>query len=366
MFRKALFSLCCVAMLVMASGAVPVFASGSTTSMEKVFTPASATENMTAMHEFQSSLYVSVSDEVIGGQIWRSKDGNSWEPATDLGFGINLSYTDSWSMTIFNGKLYVAANCFPTRGPDCPGMVLRTADGIKWEKIPLATGTSLLDKLGVFGGMIYATSIWSGGQIWRSFTGNPGTWEAVKNFGLGDGFGTSAPIEYKDQVYFTESSGGDSEVIWHSADGRHWNTNSLKLTDQDPSTGFIGEATLVIYHDVLYMAVTNSIDGGTIYRTIDGKHWEKVVDQTPYLIGFRDLIEYNGDLYVTVFGFDGTNFGLNLWRSHSGNLGSWKVVNLDPPDWGANSGSDRGTLAILEGSLYSANLGGSVFRMNTH
>jgi len=365
MFRKALLALFCVVMLVLASGAAPVFANGSPPPIQNVFTPSSPTAEEFDIQEFNSSLYLAVSDEVNGGQIWRSKNGSNWEPATGLGFGIGPSYSDSWDMTVFKGKLYVATNCYPNQSAACPGVVLRSSNGKDWEQIPLPTGTSLLDKLGVFDGMIYATSIWTGGQIWRSRTGNPGTWEAVKDIGFGDFYGSSSPTEFNGQVYFSVDAHGDSVYIWHSRDGRHWATDTLKITDQDPSMGFTGDSTMYVYKGDLYLAVTNSLDGGTIYRSKDGRNWKKVIVGDPAVIGYRDFMAYDGFLYVTTFNFDGSFLGVRLWRSHSGNLGSWERFDPDPADWGAFNGAERGTMAVLKGSLYIYNSGGGVFRMKT-
>jgi hypothetical protein len=371
MFRKTLF-LFCVVMLILASRAVPVFAKESPPTMEIVFTPTSATAMTFAVHEFKSSLYISVNDEVNGGQIWRSKDGNSWEPVTDLGFGINLNYKSSWSSTAFKGKLYVATNCSSLASPECPGIILRSANGKDWEQISLATGYSVLDKLGVFGNMIYATSVGSptgsGGQIWRSRTGNPGTWEVVKDLDAGI-WSSSAPTVYKNQVYISGYMGGASVFIWHSADGRHWDTTTLQITESVPGPDdFLTDDMLIVYKDALYFCVSNSIDGGTIYRTQDGENWAKVLSGLPMINGVNDMIVYEGDLYATVFYLvpDWSDYGTQLWRSHSGNPGSWEQVNLDPADWGSGVVSSRETMAILKGNLYIGNTTGSLYRMNTH
>ena len=169
MFRKSMLALCCIAMLVLPSINGPALAKQNAPTFEPVFTPTGFPNEDSLLSggitQYQSSLYISVSSETSGGQIWRSFDGKSWKPVTDLGFGVDSRYKFSWDMTVFQGKLYVPINCFTNSGPDCPGIILRSANGHDWEQIPLDTQNFALDKLGVYKGMIYATSVWGGGQI---------------------------------------------------------------------------------------------------------------------------------------------------------------------------------------------------------
>ncbi len=368
MFRKTLLAAWVGAMLVLSSGVMPVFAKESTTTFEKVFTLPGSTALLFVIQPFQSSLYISSSDSVNGGQIWRSKDGNSWTPVTGPGYGINPNYVNNWGMTVFKGKIYTAVNCDVNSSPGCPGIILRSANGKDWEQIPLATGSSLLDKLGVFEDMIYATSvgssIGSGGYIWRSRSGDPGTWQVVEALEAGVN-SSSMPTEYNGQVYISGSSGGPSVFFWHSADGRHWDMNTLKITNQDTSNTNVSDSMLSVFKGNLYFSTFNDPDGGAIYRSKDGKYWETVLPGNPVAWGMADMIEYRGALYVTSnYSVDDNHWGARLLRSRSGNPGTWEPVNPNPSNWGEFFICVRGGMALYNGSLYIADtLGGGLYRM---
>jgi hypothetical protein len=366
MFRKILFVFCLLAVFGLASSGGGAIAKNKTPTFEQVFTPGFPNENpwlIGGLRQYQSSLYISVSSETSGGQIWRSFDGKTWEPVVLKDFGISPSYHMSWDMTVFQGKLYVPVNCYGAA--NCPGILLRSSNGQDWEQIPLDTGTYQLDKLGVYKGMIYATSVWGGGQIWRSPTGNPGTWQVVKDLEPGVG-SSSSPTAYKNRLYISGYASGDSVFIWQSADGLNWETTNLKITDNPEA--YIRDGRLMVFKGDLYLCVTNYADGGAIYRTRDGRNWEPVVsgDPSTSIGAYMDTIEYQGDLYAASFYYvSEENWGTKLWRSHTGNPGDWELVNADG-SWGLKIYPERGAMGIFKGDLYIEDVFGSLYRMKKH
>jgi hypothetical protein len=369
MFKKIVFALFLIAALVATSASAPAIDKHHNPTFVKVFTPpwpdGQYPNFLGTPTQFKGALYLSTTmytaDPLnpLGGQIWRSSDGKSWIPVTDYGFGISHDYLSSWDTTVFKGKLYVPVNCSGAQS-NCPGVILRSGNGTDWEQIPLVADPYYLDKLGEFKDMLYATSVnnpdptSSGGQIWRSRSGDKGTWNVVDNLEPGVS-SSSSPTEFKGKVYISGYSNTDSVFIWSSADGLTWQTSSLKITNDLADNWYLRDGMLTVFQGNLYLSTHNNIEGGAIYRTSDGINWKQVFQVTPsnrMVIAVEDMLPFEGDLYAAALVFDFTTYDVieQLYRSHSGNLGTWEQITNDA-DWPCTF-PERGAMGIFKGHLY--------------
>ena len=227
-------------------------------------------------------------------------------------------------MAVFNGELYVGtqkskdgdgANLYKyTGGAGDINLVNRAA----WTQVfsKSADETEAFGTLIVFDGKLYALG-WSGGFVTGSGTGHgceiyrssDGTnWEEV----LGDAAGAGMPRGFGDD-----------------------------------SNGAILSAT--VFDGQLYVGTQNFRDMAEIWRTSDGTNWEPVVQY-----GF---LRTNGYIWrLTVYnnkliaGTMNPFTGCEIWMSETGDLGSFKQMNIHgmdgamslPANLGAFIGRDDG------------------------
>jgi hypothetical protein len=99
----------------------------------------------------------------------------------------------------------------------------------------------------------------------------------------------------------------------------------------------LGIDDFIVYNGRLYAGVwtganeDGTVEGGEIWRSNDGRNWEEVVSggfgfggNYPYI---DRLIEFKNYLYAVNGDYGTPEFGLEIWRSKSGNNGEWvKVV----------------------------------------
>jgi uncharacterized repeat protein (TIGR01451 family) len=89
--------------------------------------------------------------------------------------------------------------------------------------------------------------------------------------------------------------------------------------------------SVAIFDGALYVGTLNFIDGAEIWRTRNGTTWECVA---PY--GFAHLNLYMWRLIAyqnkIIAGTMNPLFGCELWASDTGNLGTWKQINLNGMD----------------------------------
>ena len=374
MSRKTLFVVCFLLIFCLVSIGRPTFAKGETPTWKVVFDPYqigySPNYYIWSAETFKSYLYTTVSFFETGAQVFRSADGETWEEASQPGFGIDSKYVVSWDMIVYQGKLYVAVNDFGWN--DKPGMIIRSADGLNWEPVLVGDADTLqgnlIDKFGVFNGMIYATAVWTTGQIWRSPSGDPGTWELVKT-PLGTSFWSSSSMtSFKSYLYFSGYDGVIGEPgtgrlwVWRSPDGVNWETVGEDVLD-DPANGI--DRSLAVYKDYLYLSTISYSDGGRIYRSRDGVNWELVIEKgfgNPNIAEITSLFTYQGDLYATSNETDNATYAnAIIWRSHTGNPDDWTQVN--PGGLGEWSWSERCSQAIFKGDLYIANIWWNINKM---
>ena len=175
----------------------------------------------------------------------------------------------------------------------------------------------LLLSLASFGGTLYAgTYNWDlGAQVWRMGS----AWEQVNTNGFGDGdnLGVDHLMEFNGQLY---------AGTW-----------------------------------------ANEVDGGEVWRSTNGTSWDRVVSN-----GFGDptnaevmrFAVFGDHLYASTWSYTDTH-GAEIWRSDSGDSGSWTQVASDGFD-GDSSNEGAVSLEVFNDYLYAgtanSDTGGEVWR----
>jgi hypothetical protein len=257
--------------------------------------------------EFKGNLYAGIwskkSDEpeTEGGEIWRSSSGDNgtWTQVIDPGFG-----------DIYNGRI---------------------------------------TRMGVFDDQLYAAT-WSyttthGVEIWRSPSGDYGTWSKVLENGLGDATnGTVLSFEsFNGAFYASTYSWNDSTdspagaEIWRTTDGTIWS----KVTDDcfnNAATcyeiGTLKEFNNYLYAGTsLYNPSTYTNPGGQIWRCAastncdEESDWQQLTLPSslgnPNNYAMRTFRVFNNQLYVFA---SNQREGLQVWRTSDG--ANWQQIGF--------------------------------------
>jgi hypothetical protein len=343
-----------------------------------------------------------------------------WTQVNINGFGDRNNW-GTWSLGAFSGRLYASTS------NDSGAEVYRLSPTGAWERVAtggLGDASNIgIDRLTEFGGQLYAGT-WvddgSGAQIWRSPSGNAGSWSQVAQGGLGsannnefmaltpfngylyagtwvgnpgvhgaevwrsssgasgswtrsasNGFGdsnNSAILTMKvfdGALYAATKNDATGGEVLRSNDGQQWtqvNTNGFG------SVNNTAVVSLEVFAGKLYAGTWNSATGAEIWRTANGTSWERVLQG-----GFGNsdngriaaLVAFRGELFALV---GNSETGAEVWRSPSGDTNSWiKVID-------GGFGSGRGALlawdnhvALSDGALYIGtytfgNSGGRVWK----
>jgi hypothetical protein len=95
--------------------------------------------NINAMTEFKGELYAgtmsAISAVPVNSAVYRSKDGMNWKKVSQDGFGDPLHNTTIGAMIAFKDKLYVGTGDWFRNGV---AQLWRTRDGATWEPIDTA------------------------------------------------------------------------------------------------------------------------------------------------------------------------------------------------------------------------------------
>lgn len=392
MFRKIVFA-SIVAVLILSNSISPSLAQGTNTNepdhhqqttfevavnpTQSGFADDQAFGN--APVSFKNYLYDFVPEDIFNSstalKVIRSQDGKNWKDA-GMPYLEDPRYNFVLGGFVYQDHLYIALNrnnCI-TGVLTIPGLVMRTANGTDWEKVFQAPGTdgatTQTGQLGAFKGWLYVTANLGHGdtgnaQIWRSRTGDKGTWQlATAIFGNNTGY-TSVLTAFKDHAYIATTD-QDGVHIWRSADGKNWNTVGEDLLSDPAYTNWF-PTNPVVFNDALYVGTNPMVfafndpltyTGGQLYRSTDGIHWQMVVahgfEQTQYASGIDGLIVYRDQLYAlsNFFAPDGSGITY-VWRSRTGKPGDWVKVNSD--GMGSNTCVGFSWEAVFKDELYIGN-----------
>ena len=332
---------------------------------------------------FKNNVYDAVADYTLGLQVIRSADGKRWDKLP-MPMPTDTNYNNAWGAFVYQDQLYLSLNQDRCEDPSIqtPGLIVRTKDGKTWQTVFQAgLVNGLVNQTGQFGtfkGMLYAVSLVGFGQtgatqIWRSKSGDPGTWElATPVFGNNTDF-TSPLTTFKGNAYLA-SHDATGMHLWRSADGATWQTvgETTFNVNNGAVTNWVG-SPLVVFKDMLYLGTNpwfyflgmvypgGSYDpanylGGNLYRSKDGVKWEQVVTNgfggATYKAGIDSLVVVNGQLlaFSNDLAPDWSTGVTNVWRSRTGNSGDWALVS--PAGMGSGTLVTKADQAIFKDDLY--------------
>jgi hypothetical protein len=295
-----------------------------------------------------------------GAQVWRTSDGKTWSQFSP-GWALdnNLVYASQQ----FGSYLYVGT--YNDKG----GEIWRS-NGTTWEQV-VSGGFGGANNFGVnafavFSNTIYAATSANNGvlQIYRSASGNAGSWTPVVNDGFG-GAGVSQDVTmdvYGGYLYVGIGRGIVAE-LWRTNDGTIWSpvfTNGLSANNTSVSA-------MAEFGGAFYIGLRNVTTGGEVWRTTNGTTFTPVFDH-----GLSDsdngrpygLDVLNGHLYLV---FSNLVTGAEVWRTSDGT--NWQQVG--DAGWGDSNNAyadyfDKGATvfnnSLFIGTSNSAN-GGEVWQM---
>ena len=311
---------------------------------------------ISALSPFNGQLYAGTGND-NGAQIWR-RSGASWSPVITNGLGITRNAGID-HLYPFNGQLYAG-----TYNEVDGGEVWRSSTGLSWTRVVTQgfgdpTNGEVM-RFAVFSNTLYA-STWSyttthGAEVWRSNTGNAGDWSRVVANGFNGDANNGTVLSFEvlnGYIYAGTLNGTTGGEVWRSPTG---NTGSWTQVNVDGfgDTGNVGISALSAFGGYLYAATHHSMPGGAqVWRcqTCDGSDWTKVVDNGFGRLGARRmpaLEVLDNYLYLAI----GNSFtGLEVWRTANGT--DWDQIGFD----GFGDANNQVTyfdnaVSILNGGLY--------------
>ncbi len=312
-----------------------------------------------------------------------------WAQVNDDAFGMdtggdsNYSSEEGFEVVVFEGQLYVGMEA----DNDYGARIWRTKSDVRvadaqadWEEVAAdAEGLPFgntpviqndhIDSLAVFAGALYASTANGGSStygtlVYSSATGAPNSWTQVISAGFGDVHNTN----FKDmQVFQGWLCGGTQNKqtgaqVWCTEDGATWeqkNHGGFGATANDIRIFEIWSG--YVYSDALYFGAQTEDDGGggyrgTLYRTIDlmppQSTWTRLFTGDLDSRRVDILGDLTGYLYIAT---DGEGAGIHIYRSATGDAGTWAQVNLTGMDGdGYNAGAVVDGAAVYNGALYVA------------
>ena len=319
------------------------------------WTGGAQTYNLVVFKEYMYTCIISTN----GGQLYRTSDGKNWEATGQNGFGVDA--IGCQDLFVFQDKLFFST--WYGR------QIIRTADGVNFEIVSNGDEGSPIDgprDFIEFKGMLYVTSTEDDdgfSDLWRSPSGDPGTWESAGDLGNNYIAGW-ALVSFKGMLYISLHDDWNENVkILRSPDGVQWEVvvadgwQSL-LQDGTKNNG----ANIWVDGANLYAATYNwnyvdpenwITNGAQLYVTKNGVDWELVMQGgfgSPDNSNITGVIPYHGA--VVAFTANGVT-GCEAWMSVTGKPGTWIQVNEDGFGYGLRNG-ETDEQVVFKGDLYVA------------
>jgi len=332
--------------------------------------------------EFKGKLYFIFKDygteeeEFVWNQVWSTKDGRNWSFAWDAN-SILPGYDQIDHLSVFKDQLYAVLGDFEG---DLPGVVVRTPDGLSWESVAEAPHygdeeegevSQFSGKFTSFQGSLYAPitfyAWWPGDfmiytRLWRTSSGDPGTWEDVFTFpNWMEGIASMATFKgalYVSSFWGANENGEPTVEIWRSFDGVSWEAVTM---DGFGDPGNILSWGFGQKDGYIYIGLGN-FEGGQIWRTKDGMNWQPVTTDglgNPNNVAFS-FVTYQNLLYTYSVN---DQEGCIVYASKDG----LHYTPANEPGWGdpANIAVwQDAAWVIFKGALYMGSYGpGGVYRL---
>jgi len=248
--------------------------------------------------EFQGHLYAGTANwdstiqNTLGGQIWRSSDGLNWTTVISQGFG-DPTNGDIFRLAVFSDTLYASTwSWTSTHGTEIWRST--TGDAGSWEQVSDGFGdvrNRTVLSFEVFNGCLYAgtynldptTYISTGGEVWRSATGNAGDWVQVNADGFGnpDNRYVRSFAAFKSYLYAGTSNPTSGGQMWRCSAASGCDENSdwqQVISNGFGNTNNTSIDSLIVFDNMLYAMTYNGITGAEVWcsKTGDPGDWEQV------------------------------------------------------------------------------------------
>lgn len=328
-----------------------------------------------ALAPFGGQLYAGTGN-LGGGHLWRQSSSGNWSSVTTNGFNdSNNAGIDH--LIEFKNQLYAGTLNYITGGE-----IWRSSTGNSgtWSRV-VASGFNDSTNAGVVRVSVYSNTLYAGtgryptatygAEMWRSITGNTGDWTRVITNGFTDNNNIAIPSSetFGDYLYVGTANDATGGEVWrcHACDGSDW---AQVNTDGFGTSNYRHISALTAFKGRLYAATLGKVEltGASIWRcqTCAGSDWTKVVDNGLGNIntdGASGLQVYQDYLYFAV---SNSLTGLEVWRSSTGDSGSWEQVAFAGFGQSANIATYLdNALTVFNDKLYvgtlNQNAGGQVW-----
>ncbi|MBI5032935.1 MAG: PQQ-like beta-propeller repeat protein [Chloroflexi bacterium] len=229
---------------------------------------------ISALEVFNSQMYATTWNDA-GAQVWRTSDGKAWSQFTP---GSPYTTTVIYDAKAFGNYLYIGTYL------DTGGEIWRT-NGTTWERV--ATGglgdanNITFSAFAVYSNTLYVATgnLTTGVEIWRSTTGNSGSWTQVNTDGFGGGVCWDAITldTFGGYLYagIGRAVGGTGSIaeLWRTNNGTNWNpvfTNGLGNANNTYLSA------MAEYKGHLYIGMRNTVNSGNIYGTTNGTTFNSI------------------------------------------------------------------------------------------
>jgi len=175
-----------------------------------------------------------------------------------------------------------------------------------------------------------------------------------QGFGDPDNIGVGRVIAHGDYLYLGTWNNESGASMYRSSDGDHWDMMGTGPYTENKNDFVV--VSIEGFKDYLYVGTWNHLDGAAMFRTRLGISnaaeivWEEVTSNgfdNPRNTGFTHLESFKGHLYAGCFNYEE---GSELWRSDTGDPGSWEMVI--PKGWGTEGNTDTTVMLVHDDYLY--------------
>jgi len=200
----------------------------------------------------------------------------------EQGFGSPSSNLRTTAMSVYDGSLYAAVGDWMDLITPLGAQVWRTLDGISFTNVITQgfgdANNSVVLALEPLGGFFYAgtRNEVTGGELWRSESGDPGSWSKVNIDGFGDASNTavSSLVAFNGKLYAGTRNWDTGAEVWQSPDGLTWTQVVGGGFSGGGASGWVD--SLSIYNNSLVAVLRNYNDGAKVFVSRDGLNWQQI------------------------------------------------------------------------------------------
>jgi hypothetical protein len=191
-----------------------------------------------SLQAYDGALYASTGTTAVGGQLWKTENGTTWNPVMQGGFG-DVNNGSIPALFAFGGKLYAG-----TINNQTGTEIWRTmTNDSNWEQVNTdGFGDALTfwsgDQVAIVNGTIYlgTRNDTNGARLFTSTNGTTWTQEGTDGFGDAANNFAMYSITFNGRIYLGISSNTGAE-IWRSA-----TIDTLAITSESLNDGTVGSA----------------------------------------------------------------------------------------------------------------------------